>query len=668
MSNVNVKRLVENIRSGTNIYTPLVELVVNAIQAIDAKGIQNGLVEIEVLRNGQADMVDRLEDVDGFRVKDNGIGFTKTNRDAFDTLYTEQKIADGGKGFGRFTCLKYFDRVKVSSSFAEGDAFHKRSFRMGLDKDIIVDEKEGQSQVQATGATVEISGIKSVRFPDKKLETISRVVVERLLPYFVDKERACPRVVIRDAKNPSDSVSLNDYLGKENSQIVEMRVDEGTFSLSANEDEKTFLVRVFKFFAPRTAKSKVSLVAHRREVTDNPLQTYIPEFGEEFFEPGPDQDLAKGRNFVIKAYVFGDYLNDNVSLERGEFRFQTDTDLLNGISQTDIEQKAAEITQSAVGTEIAERKKRKEVRIAEYVTNDAPWHRVLAKEVDFSALPMRPSNQDIELHLQKKKYEQEIATRTQVTALLKSENPDELGEKIAQLIEKISDNSKNDLIHYVSMRKCVLELFSKSLEIGADGKHKSEGEVHDIIMPRKKDSEELNYDAHNLWILDERLNFTSYVSSDKPLHSSNGDRTDITVYNRRVAYRGDNESSNPITIFEFKKPQRDDFADPASKEDPVQQIIRYVNQIREGKFKTPTGRDILVNDTTPFYGYVVCDLTKKVKDWLQKEKDFTPMPDGLGWFNWFGNISLYMEVISWTKLLRDAEMRNKISFNKLGID
>ncbi len=32
MSNVNVRRLVENIRSGTNIYTPLVELVVNAIQ------------------------------------------------------------------------------------------------------------------------------------------------------------------------------------------------------------------------------------------------------------------------------------------------------------------------------------------------------------------------------------------------------------------------------------------------------------------------------------------------------------------------------------------------------------------------------------------------------------------------------------------------------------
>lgn len=667
MSNVNVKRLVENIRSGTNVYTPLVELVVNAIQAIDAKGIQNGLVEIEVLRSQQTDMTDHLEDVDGFVVKDNGIGFTKTNRDAFDTLYTEQKIADGGKGFGRFTCLKYFDRVKVSSTFAESDTFRDRSFRMGMDKDIIIDEKEGQSQAQVTGAIVEISGIKSVRFPDKKLETISRVVVERLLPYFVDKERRCPRVVIREAQNPSETVSLNDYLGQEDSQIVEMKVDQGAFSLSANEEEKSFQVRVFKFFAPRTAKSKVSLVAHRREVTDNPLQTYIPEFEEEFFEPGPDQDLAKGRNFVIKAYVFGDYLNDNVALERGEFRFQIETDLLNGISQNDIEQKAAEIAQSVLGTEIADRKTRKQVRIDEYVTKDAPWHRVLAKEVDFSALPMRPSNQDIELHLQKKKYEKEITTRTQVTAVLNSENLDELGEKISQLIESISDNSKNDLIHYVSMRKCVLDLFSKSLEIGADGKHKSEGEVHDIIMPRKKDSEELNYAAHNLWILDERLNFTSYISSDKPLQSSR-DRTDITVYNRRVAYRGDNEASNPITIFEFKKPQRDDFADPSSREDPIQQIIRYVNQIREGKFKTPACRDILVNDTTPFYGYVVCDLTKKVKDWLQKEKNFTPMPDGLGWFNWFGNICLYIEVISWTKLLRDAEMRNKIFFNKLGID
>lgn len=668
MSNVNIRRLVENIRSGTNVYTPLVELVVNSIEAIDEKKFDGGVVDIQIKRDGQEDLIEGLHGVDGFIVSDNGIGFNQRNRDSFDELYTEQKKSDGGKGFGRFTCLKYFDRMNVSSIFADGQELRERKFRMGLDKDIIVDEELRSISEGETGSVVEIAGIKSVKFPDKGIDTISRVVVEKLLPYFVEADKPCARVVIRDEGSTAPPVSLNDYLGKETSQIVEMSVQNGGFTISANGEDKTFKVRVFKFYAPRAARSKVSLVAHRREVTDVPLQTYVPEFADEFFEPAPGEETGKGRNFVIKAYVFGDYLNDNVSLERGEFRFQTESDLLSGISQSQIEQQAAEIAQAAVGAEIAARKRRKDARIAEYVESDAPWHRTLAKEVDFSGLPMKPSNQDIELHLQKKKYEKEVATRTQVAAILNSENSDELATRIAEVIASISENSKNDLIHYVSMRRCVIDLFSKSFEIGADGKHQSEGEVHDIIMPRRKDSEELNYDAHNLWILDERLNFASYVSSDKPLQVSNGDRTDITVYNRRVAFRGDNEASNPITIFEFKRPQRDDFADPSSKEDPVQQIVRYVNQIREGKFKTPTGRDMIVNDTTPFYGYVVCDLTAKVKKWLEFEQQFTPMPDGLGWFRWFGNISLYMEVISWTKLLRDAEMRNKIFFSKLGIE
>src|SRR3546814_21065928 len=112
MSNVNVKRLVENIRSGTSVYTPLVELVVNAIQAIDEKKIANGLIEIEVIRNGQADIIDRLEDVGGVIVKDNGMGFTTDNRDSFDTLYTEQKLTDGGQGIGRLQCSKDFDQGK----------------------------------------------------------------------------------------------------------------------------------------------------------------------------------------------------------------------------------------------------------------------------------------------------------------------------------------------------------------------------------------------------------------------------------------------------------------------------------------------------------------------------------------------------------------------------
>lgn len=669
MSNVNIKRLVENIRSGTNSYTPLVELLVNGIQAVEEKGESKGLVEIEVLRNGQADLNDRLEEVGGFVVKDNGVGFTQRNRDAFDTLYTDLKAADGGKGFGRFTCLKYFERMRVSSTFEQAGVLFDRTFGMGLVNEIVVDETVAISKSDATGSSVEISGIKSVKFPDKSLDVISRIVVERLLPYFVDKERTPPRIVIREAGSAIPPISLNDYLSRETTQIVELPVDEPTFVLPAVDGERTFRVRVFKFFAPRVSKSKVSLVAHRREVTENPLQSYVPEFADEFFELDPAGDGAKGRNFVIKVYVFGDYLNDNVSLERGEFMFQADSDLLNGISQSQIEHRAAEIAQSAVGDQIKARRERKEARIAEYVEKQAPWHRTLRKEVDFSALSMIPTHKEIELFLQRSKFEKEVTTRDRVSEILNSEGDDgALHDQIASVVASISETSKNDLIHYVSMRRCVLDLFGRALEVGSDGKHRSEGDVHDIIIQRKADSDELDYESHNLWMLDERLNFASYVTSDKQTHVGSRDRTDVTIFNRPVVFRGENEASNPVTIFEFKKPQRDDFANPSSKEDPVQQIIRYVNSIRDGRVKTSTGRTIAVGNTTPFYGYVVCDLTPKVSKWLEFEKDFTPMADGLGWFSWVGRIHLYIEVISWDKLLRDAEMRNKIFFHKLGID
>jgi hypothetical protein len=81
---------------------------------------------------------------------------------------------------------------------------------------------------------------------------------------------------------------------------------------------------------------------------------------------------------------------------------------------------------------------------------------------------------------------------------------------------------------------------------------------------------------------------------------------------------------------------------PSSDEDPVQQIIRYVNNIRDGKFKTPEGKKMLVGGNAPFYGFVICDLTAKVERWLLREKDFKPMPDKLGWFSWLGNINLYI--------------------------
>lgn len=667
MSNVNIKRAVENIRANTTVYTPVVEMIVNAIQAIDEAGRMDGKVSIRAQRSSQAELDGSLTDVSSFEIEDNGIGFTDAHRNSFDTLYTDLKIEEGGKGFGRFTGLKYFEDLHVTSVYRDGSGFKVRNFSMGKDNDIIVHETVAVSEKQESGTVVTLSALKKGRSFDKKLPTIARNLVERLLPYFITQDYVCPEIVLSE-QDGSRAIRLNDFVSNElSAEIREIGVEQKTFTLKTSDTDEEFLVRVFKIYSPRNQKSRIGLVAHKREVSGSAIHKYIPEFVDEFYEKDKSGEMDHARNYIIKAYVFGSYLDHNVSLERGGFEFQMDTDLTLGIGQAEIERDAAGIAKEAMGADITLRQEKKKERVQSYVDEEAPWHKAMLEKIDLSGMPYNPTNEEIETRLQKEKFAQETEIKRDVAKLLAESNFQDVKDSVPEIVSKISGTSKNDLIHYIVLRRKILDIFGKSLELDEAGSYSSEGVVHDIIFPRKGDTEITSFDDHNLWIVDERLNFTTYVSSDVPLDGKNTERPDMLVYNKRVLFRGDNEASNPITIFEFKKPQRDDFVNPSSQEDPVQQIVRYVNNIRDGKYKTPKGRKMSVAENTPFYGYVVCDLTPKVEAWLEREKDFRPMPDRMGWFQWMGNINLYVEVISWDKVLKDAKMRNQIFFQKLGI-
>ena len=667
MSNVNIKRAVENIRANTTVYTPVVEMIVNAIQAIDEAGRTDGKVLIRAQRSSQTEQDGSLPEVSSFEVEDNGVGFTDAHRNSFDTLYTDLRIKEGGKGFGRFTGLKYFEDLHVKSIYRDGSDFKARNFSMGKGNDIVVHEKVTVSEKQESGTVVTLSVLKKGRSFDKKLPTIARNLVERLLPYFITQDYVCPEIVFSE-QDGSCAIRLNDFVSNELSAVIrEFGVERKTFTLKAPDTEEEFLVRVFKLYAPRNQKSRISLVAHKREVSGSAIHKYIPEFEDEFYERDNRGEIDRERNYIIKAYVFGPYLDRNVSLERGGFEFQMESDLILGIAQAEIERDAAAIAKEVVGADITLRQEKKRERVQSYVDEEAPWHKAILAKIDLSGIPYNPTNEEIETRLQKEKFAQEIEIKRDVAKLLAESNFENVKESVLEIVSRISGTSKNDLIHYIALRRKILDIFGKSLEVNDTGAYSSEGVVHDIIFPRKDDTEITSFGDHNLWIVDERLNFTTYVSSDVPLDGKNTERPDLLIYNKRVLFRGDNEASNPITIFEFKKPQRDDFVNPSSQEDPVQQIVRYVNNIRDGKYKTPEGRKMLVAENTPFYGYVVCDLTPKVEAWLEREKDFKPMPDRLGWFQWMGNINLYIEVISWDKVLKDAKMRNQIFFQKLGI-
>ena len=462
-----------------------------------------------------------LPEVSSFEIEDNGIGFTDAHRDSFDTLYTDLRIKEGGKGFGRFTCLKYFENLHVRSVFWDGGGFKARRFSMGKDNDIIVHEKVEVSEQQESGTVVTLSTLKKGRSFDKKLPTIARNLVERLLPYFISQDYVCPKIVLSE-KDGSDTICLNDYVSNELSAVIrEIGVERNTFALKASDTEEEFLVRVFKLYAPRNQKSRISLVAHRREVSGSAIHKYIPEFEDEFYEKDKSGEIDRERNYIIKAYVFGPYLDRNVSLERGGFEFQMESDLIFGIAQADIERKAAAIAKESVGTDITLRQEKKKERVQSYVDEEAPWHKEILSMIDLSGMPYKPSNEEIETRLQKEKFAQEIEIKRDVARLLAESNFQNVKEDVLELVSKISGTSRNDLIHYIALRRKILDIFGKSLEVDDKGAYSSEGVVHDIIFPRKGDTEITSFKDHNLWIMDERLNFTTYVSSDIPLDGKN---------------------------------------------------------------------------------------------------------------------------------------------------
>ncbi len=91
-----------------------------------------------------------------------------------------------------------------------------------------------------------------------------------------------------------------------------------------------------------------------------------------------------------------------------------------------------------------------------------------------------------------------------------------------------------------------------------------------------------------------------------------------------------------------------------------------MEEIKNGQVMDRRGRTINVPPQTPFYVYIICDLTPSLKK-MAKLAGLTQTPDINGYFGYSSNYGVYIEVISFNKLIDDAKKRNAILFDKLGL-
>ncbi|GAA4090760.1 hypothetical protein [Mucilaginibacter panaciglaebae] len=667
MSKINIQGIVDNIKSQSNVYTPLVEAIVNSIHSISSSNEKNGEIEIVVKRENSL-FENSVNNINGLEIHDNGSGFTRANRDSFDTLYSTHKKEDfRGKGFGRFMFLKYFSEVKIESIFKEtDDKYYLRKFSFGNKDEMIVGETITPSDLNKNTTVVSLNYLNKAKHFDKELETIARKLIEKLLIFFINDDFTCPSITIRESDD-SKRIILNNYLSGDN-DIKLIKTKEFELLDSETKHTEKFTAKLFKIYFS-TSGSKIILTADNREVTESSLHAYVPEFEDEFFDEITAGNKTVRKNYIIKSYVLGRYLDENVGLERESFNFDKEkADAFYQFSQADIELKVAQLTKEMFSEDVKLRAEKKKKRIFEYVNTEAPWHKTYINNVDLTPFAYNSANERIELELQKYKYDQEQETKKEIQFLINATEDNELSDRINKIMDKVTDMGKSDLTHYVCTRKVVLQVFEELRKRNETGKANLEKEIHSLIYPMNRDSTNTGYEEHNLWLLDERLVFSEYIASDRKISKEKDalGEPDLLIYDIKKSYRsGDNEFSNPLTIFEFKRPKRDAYK---QDDDPILQVGKYLEKIRAGKYEMPEGiEQIKVNESTPVYAYIVCDLVDKIHEFA-KIHQLTISPDQEGYFGYHNGYKMYVEMFSFKKLFKDATMRNKIFFKKLQIE
>ena len=414
--------------------------------------------------------------------------------------------------------------------------------------------------------------------------------------------------------------------------------------------------------------NKLYLCAHNRLVETKELDKYITDLDRQIFEKS---------GFWYVGVLRGHYLDEAVDMNRLSFNIPDGGPLDSMANMITMDQ-----IMRAVVVEVNEFLKdylqpiatEKIRRITDYVTHRAPQFRHLLKYTPEAIAKIKPNlsedKLDDELHRIKREFDRTTAKEN--TQLLDELNKgvissDEYIQKFGLQIEKINSANGAALAEYVAHRKVILDLMEFAIRQNDDGHFQKESFLHNIIYPMRTTSADTPYSNHNLWLLDEKLAYCSYISSDIPFNNNpKEDRTDIMILDSPVAVsdeENDGREYENIVLFELKRPMRDDYN---SSNNPVNQLYEYVSQLRSNKKRDKDGRVIRVGQNTKFYLYAVCDITTTLEQILDFH-DFSQTPDKLGYYKYNDKMNAYIEILSYDKIINDAKKRNRILFDKLGI-
>ena len=648
---------------------PFFETVVNAIQAIHLRQSikERGQIIISIKRVQIAQLkTDNsivIPPITSFIVEDNGIGFDKTNFESFNTAHSANKIRYGCKGVGRFLVLKAFDNMKIESTYSDGknNGFHKRNILFDVENEITSDEPKVVNEEEYK--TIVYLNDYKLEYKQKVVETedVATQLLEHCLVYYITGN--APDIILHDEflDNPIDLKSVFEKKMQYDGLMDEFSIEQSRFN-----------IYYIKQYTPK-GEHKIHYCANSREVTKTKISKILPGLSAKI------EDEKRGK-YLLSIYVTGKYLDNHVNLERNKLTIPSkkeDKDLTDALSMEELNHEIIDKIKTTFSIEIKKVMDAAKRAYEDYIyTDEGVEYRYLLPHLGdlIQELPADVSNNQKEEALHKLDSKYSLTHKKNVNHILKKaitseKDIQEYREELYNIVEEGNGLAKSRLAKYMIQRKYTLLLLEKNLEITDELKYKPEADIHNLFYPKKTDSTSINFNEHNLWILDERLAYHQYISSDKPfkdvkvVDSDSDKAADLFFYENRMVY-GENGNQDSIVIFEFKKPMRKNYK--VEEKDLGAQIVKYVLTLLKGNAVNYKGRPVSIDKNTPKFGYVICDYDRNLADHFELNS-YDRTPKGT-YFKYEKGTNLFIEIMSYDQLLKDAKLRHQAFFNKLGID
>ena len=628
----------------------VMEAVVNSIQALS--GRKDGRIVVRAVRNSPQRRIDGggsawIKDV---VIEDNGPGFDHDNLISFDTLdSTYKEVKFGCKGVGRLLWLRVFEQVDIDSVFQDEDGFRRVRFTFEPERNDYGDEPSFESP----GPLRTVITLKGCRAEyrdsiDVMPSTLARRILNHCFSSFISGD--IPEIIVEyDGQDPESVNSLFEE-SRENITSDDFEV-KGT-----GECSETFRVNHVRFYGWSEPGNRIEYCANNRTVK---AVKFLPDI---------DLTDEKGNKFTYCAYISGNYLDDNVNDERTDFIIPLEHTLDDdSISFREIGSKTETLCREFLKPYMSKDIEMRE-KLLDSVIENHPDVAIVKRHYKniLDEIDSKDSQEKVYTLLNTKVAEIESKIIFRLDKILGKKVPFETSNDVNQMFEEIEEVYRNNLTKYILHRKRIIEIFEEGLKRDwskeGGGKYQKEEYIHDMLLPRKsKVGDIIDIENCNLWMIDERLNFYAFscsFSDEKRglmlKEKDDGKLPDVFVFSEL-----DKGIARSVTIIELKRPNRKD-------PEVVDQVVEYASDLRGNEIKTPHGM-VRVADDAVISTYILSDLTVPGAQTFYLNRDFNRSHDGTRFYYWYKTLGISVEVIDYTKLSQDANIRNQVFFDILDV-